>query len=121
YVTELHRRLVATGSPVSAVGCHPGVALTELMRHTPGASLLRPLARVLLNTPAQGAWPALQAATDPRAVSGGYYGSIGWREMRGPSGEAWRSPRSRDPELARRLWEVSIELTGIDPGLPPAA
>jgi NAD(P)-dependent dehydrogenase (short-subunit alcohol dehydrogenase family) len=120
FVTELHRRLVAAGSPVSAIGCHPGVALTDLMRHTPGASLLRPLAGLLLNTPAQAAWPALQAATDPRAVPGGYYGSSGWREMRGPSGEAWRSPRSRDPELARRLWEVSIALTGIDPGLPPA-
>jgi len=120
YLTELHRRLVAAGSPVSAIGCHPGVALTELMRHTPGAALLRPLGGLLLNTPAQGAWPALQAATDPRAMPGGYYGSTGWREMRGPSGEARRSPRSRDPGLARRLWDVSIELTGIDPGLPPA-
>lgn len=120
YVTELHRRLVAAGSPVSAIGCHPGVALTDLMRHTPGVSLLRPLARLVLNTPAQAAWPALQAAADPHAVAGGYYGSTGWREMRGPSGEAWRSPRSQDPALARRLWDVSIELTGIDPGLRPA-
>jgi hypothetical protein len=39
--------------------------------------------------------------------------------MSGPSGEAKRSPRSCDPELARRLWQVSIERTGIDPGLPP--
>jgi NAD(P)-dependent dehydrogenase (short-subunit alcohol dehydrogenase family) len=120
YVTELHRRLTAAHSPVTAIGCHPGVALTELMRHTPGASLLRPLAGRLLNTPAQAAWPALQAATDPHAVPGGYYGSTGWREMRGPSAEARRSPRSQDPELARRLWEVSVALTGIDPGLPSA-
>lgn len=120
YVTELHRRLTAAGSPVRAIGCHPGVALTELMRHTPGAALLRPLGGLLLNTPAEAAWPALQAATDPRAVPGGYYGASGWREMRGPSGEARRSPRSADPALARRLWDVSIALTGIDPGLPPA-
>ncbi len=72
FVAELHRRLVAAGSPVSAIGCHPGVAITDLMRHTPGASLLRPLAGLLLNTPAQAAWPALQAATDPRAEPGGY-------------------------------------------------
>ena len=120
YITELHRRLSAAHSPVSAVGCHPGVAPTDLMRHTPGASLLRPLAGRLFNTAAEAAWPALQAATDPHALPGGYYGSTGWREMRGPSGEAWRSPRSRDPALARRLWDISIALTGIDPGLPPA-
>ena len=120
FVTELHRRLVAAGSPVSAIGCHPGVAPTDLMRHTPGASLLLPITGVLFNTAAQAAWPALQAATDPRAEPGGYYGSTNWREMSGPSGEARRSARSRDPELARRLWDVSIALTGIDPGLPPA-
>ena len=120
YVTELHRRLTAARSPVSAIGCHPGVAPTELMRHTPGASLLLPLTGLLFNSPAQAAWPALQAATDPLAEPGGYYGSTGWREMSGPSGEARRSPRARDPELARRLWDVSVELTGIDPGLSPA-
>jgi hypothetical protein len=27
------------------------------------------------------------------------------------------SAASRDPELAERLWDLSIELTGVDPGL----
>jgi hypothetical protein len=40
--------------------------------------------------------------------------------MRGPSGPARRTPAARDPESARRLWDVSVALTGIDPGLAPA-
>lgn len=120
FVAELDRRLRAAGSPVSAIGCHPGVAKTELGRHTgPFKFLFEPVGWVL-NTAAMGAWPALQAATDPAAAPGGYYGSQGWREMRGASGEAVRSAMARDPELARRLWDVSIEMTGIDPNLAPA-
>lgn len=39
--------------------------------------------------------------------------------IRGVAGEAKRAPQAEDPALAKRLWEVSIAMTGIDPGLPP--
>ena len=26
---------------------------------------------------------------------------------------------SKDPALAKRLWDLSVELTGVDPGLNP--
>lgn len=29
-----------------------------------------------------------------------------------------RSAQAQDPLLAQRLWDVSIAMTGIDPGLP---
>jgi NAD(P)-dependent dehydrogenase (short-subunit alcohol dehydrogenase family) len=120
YAIELDRRLRAAGSPVIAVGCHPGVAASELSRHIPFAGMFAPLIGLVLNSPAQGAWPALQAATDPAVQGGDYYGSQGLDEMRGPSGMAKRSRHALDPAVGRRLWEVSVELTGIDPGLPPA-
>ncbi len=120
YVLELDKRLRAAGSSVIVAGCHPGVAASELMRHVPGGSVIAPLMGLFLNSAAQGAWPALQAATDPAVVSGDYYGSQGMGEMRGPSGKAKREPQALDADVARRLWEVSVELTGIDPGLPPA-
>lgn len=116
---ELDRRLRAAGSPVTALGCHPGVAATELMRHSGMFRIFTPLFGLLLNTAAMGAWPALQAATG-EVKPGGYYGPQNVVEMRGPSGEASRTKQAQDPELARRLWEVSIRMTGIDPGLPPA-
>lgn len=120
HMAELDRRLRAAGSPVSAMACHPGIAATELMRHSGIFRAATPLFGLLLNTAAQGAWPTLQAATDPAAQGGEYYGPQGWREMRGPSGAARRSKAATDPALARRLWDVSVELTGIDPGLAPA-
>jgi NAD(P)-dependent dehydrogenase (short-subunit alcohol dehydrogenase family) len=122
YAFELDRRLRAAGSPVMAVACHPGVAATELMRHAPAAArMFWPLVGWLLNTPEMGAWPALQAATDPAAQAGGYYGPQRRGEMRGPSGVAKRSAASPDPALARRLWDASVAMTGVDPALAPAA
>lgn len=120
HFAELDRRLRAAGSPVSALGCHPGVAATELMRHSGPFRVFMPLVGLLLNTAEQGAWPALQAATAADAVAGGYYGPRGLGEMRGASGPARRTAAASDPQLARRLWDVSVEMTGIDPGLAPA-
>jgi len=65
-----------------------------------------------------GAWPTLQAAT-ATVVPGGYYGPTGLGETRGPSGQASRTRQAEDRALARRLWDVSVAMTGIDPGLPP--
>jgi NAD(P)-dependent dehydrogenase (short-subunit alcohol dehydrogenase family) len=120
HFAELDRRLRAAGSPVIAVGCHPGIAATELMRHAGPFRVFTPMFGFLLNTAAMGAWPALQAATDPAVEPGGYYGPQGFNEMRGPSGMAKRTFRARDTALARRMWEISVGLTGVDPGLPPA-
>ncbi|WP_068071815.1 oxidoreductase [Novosphingobium lentum] len=118
FLFELDRRLKTSGSPVSAIGCHPGVSLTELARHYPPIlRTLSSLATPLLNPPAHAAWPTLQAATDPQAVAGGYHGPQGLADFRGPSGPAKRKPRATDPIAARRLWDLSIDLTGIDPGL----
>jgi NAD(P)-dependent dehydrogenase (short-subunit alcohol dehydrogenase family) len=117
---ELDRRLRSAGSPVSAFGCHPGVAATELMRHAGAFRIFTPLFGLLLNSAAQGAWPALQAAADPAAEPGGYYGPQRFGETSGRSGEAARTQQARDPQLAKRLWDISVELTGVEPGLAPA-
>ncbi|WP_342236911.1 oxidoreductase [Inquilinus sp. OTU3971] len=114
---ELDRRLRASGAPVTAVGCHPGVAATDLGRHMGALRILLPLVRLFLNSAAMGAWPALQAATGP-VIPGGYYGPTGFREFRGVSGEALQTAQAQDPGLARRLWDVSVAMTGIDPALP---
>ena len=120
HFAELDRRLRAAGSPVTAIGCHPGVAATELMRHAGPFRVFTPVFGLFLNSAAMGAWPALQAACDPASQPGGYYGPQGMGEMRGASGVAKRSAAARDPALAKRLWDVSVTMTGIDPGLAPA-
>lgn len=103
---------------MTAVGCHPGVASTELFRHVGFGRIITLLARPFINAAAMGAWPALQAATG-KITPGGYYGPLGFGGIRGPSGEASRAQQAENPELSLRLWNVSIAMTGIDPGLPP--
>src|SRR5207247_5488516 len=114
---ELDRRLRATKSPVTAVGVHPGVASTSLGRHMGPVQLAGPIVGLLLNSADKGAWPALLAATGP-VKPGGYYGPTGFGGIRGVAGEAKRAPQAEDPALAKRLWDVSIAMTRLDPGLP---
>ncbi|BBU63314.1 short-chain dehydrogenase [Methylosinus sp. C49] len=118
YLFELDRRLRIAGSSVTAAGCHPGFATTDLGRHMPGIGILWMLFRPFSNTPAMGAWPTLLAAAGP-AAPGEYYGPQGFREIKGSAGVARRAHQATDPELARRLWDVSIEMTDVDPCLPP--
>lgn len=115
---ELDRRLRAAGSSIRVVGCHPGIAMTDLPRHIFGGSVLKVVLGPLFNTPAMGAWPTLQAATG-NIDTGAYYGPQGFKDMRGASGPALRTPQATDPTLAVRLWDVSVEMTGVDPGLAP--
>jgi hypothetical protein len=80
--------------------------------------ILLPLVRMFVNTAATGAWPTLQAATGP-VSPGACFGPIGFREIRGVSVGASRSAQAVDLLPARRLWDVSVAMTGIDPGLAP--
>jgi NAD(P)-dependent dehydrogenase (short-subunit alcohol dehydrogenase family) len=116
---ELDRRLRAAKSPVTAIGVHPGVASTSLGRHMGLLQIAGPIVGLLLNSAGKGAWPALLAATS-KVKPGGYYGPTGFGGIRGVAGEARRAPHAEDAALAKRLWDVSIAMTGIDPGLPTA-
>jgi hypothetical protein len=60
-----------------------------------------------------GALPTLRAATDPNAIGGQYYGPDGFGQLRGYPKVVASSGQSHDAELARRLWTVSEELTGV--------
>ncbi|HEV2598268.1 oxidoreductase [Sphingopyxis sp.] len=118
HMFELDRRLSAAGRATQAIGCHPGVALTELTRHLPlPLRTMTPLAGPFFNSAAQGSWPTLQAATGARVQGGDYLGPQGLGEISGRSGPARATRTARDPKLARELWMRSIDLTGVDPGL----
>lgn len=117
FVFELDRRLRAASAPVTAVACHPGLVGSGLARNSWWGNTVMSLIGLLFATPAMGAWGALHAATGP-VKPGGYYGPTGVAGLRGPSGESSVSNDARNPQLATRLWDVSMEMTGIDPGLP---
>lgn len=98
FLSELDRRLRAAELRIMAVGCHPGTAATDIGRHVRLFQILIPLVGLLLNSAAMGAWPTLQASTGP-VRPGGYYGPIGFGDLRGPSGEVSLDPSAKDPAL----------------------
>src|SRR4029077_9904720 len=73
FTYELHRRLSGAATTTIAVAAHPGLASTELTRHTPPIAAFF-YARVMSQNAAMGALPVLRAATDPGVLAGQYYG-----------------------------------------------
>uniref|UniRef100_A0A5Q5BEV4 Short-chain dehydrogenase/reductase SDR n=2 Tax=unclassified Mycobacterium TaxID=2642494 RepID=A0A5Q5BEV4_MYCSS len=111
FTYELQRRLDTRDA--IAVAAHPGVSNTELMRHLHLPPVFNPLVGVLTQSPTMGALPTLRAATDPTVRGGQYFGPSGLGEIRGYPELVTSSAQSRDVDLARRLWTVSEELTGV--------
>jgi NAD(P)-dependent dehydrogenase (short-subunit alcohol dehydrogenase family) len=117
FAFELQRRLSATGSGVLSVAAHPGYADTHI--GVRGQTLQHRVVRLgnrLLAQPAEaGALPIVYAATMPDVRGGDYWGPDGLAEMRGAPRRVGASSRARDEELAARLWDRAVQLTGVDP------
>jgi NAD(P)-dependent dehydrogenase (short-subunit alcohol dehydrogenase family) len=115
FSSELQRRLAAAGSPLIATAAHPGYAATNLQFHTQRRALdLLSVAgnRLLAQSESDGALPTLYAAL-AEIPGDSYAGPSGRLELRGAPTLVGRSKAARDTEAARRLWEVSEELTGV--------
>jgi NAD(P)-dependent dehydrogenase (short-subunit alcohol dehydrogenase family) len=117
FALELQRRLRSAGAETWAVAAHPGASTTNLFS-TPGGFIAKrvisPLLRRLLFQPAErGALPILLAAVGRNAESGGYYGPMGFQEMKGEPGHAVIPRQALDEAAAARLWRLSEQLTGV--------
>ena len=115
FALELDRRLRAADSTVKSLAAHPGYAATNLQ--SAAAPLLDRLVMVAGNfivaqSAEMGTLPILYAATEPDLEGGMYIGPDGIGEQRGYPTPVAPSKAARDDETARRLWEVSEELTG---------
>jgi NAD(P)-dependent dehydrogenase (short-subunit alcohol dehydrogenase family) len=118
FAFELQRMAAARGLPLTSAAAHPGLAATRMLRNPEGIGanpLVRSFGPIVLKaiaqSPASGARSIVYAATV--AAPGSYVGPQHFRESRGPVGPARMSLLARDETLARRLWEVSEELTGL--------
>lgn len=115
HMYELDRRLRGARADAIALACHPGVAATNLMRFLPGpARYLMLPGRLFLNSAAEGAWPTLAAATSPKLDGGAYVGPSKRGETAGPASIAKSAARARDAGPAKRLWDMSTEMTGVE-------
>ena len=61
----------------------------------------------------KGALPQIYAATMPDVTGNDYWGPDGFLEQRGYPKKVGRTHRASDADAARRLWELSEELTGV--------
>jgi NAD(P)-dependent dehydrogenase (short-subunit alcohol dehydrogenase family) len=103
FTRELARRVPPPALTANAL--HPGVVATEILLG--GWEPLR-LFKRFMRTPEQGARTVVYLASSPEVagVTGGYF-----KDER----PARVSPKALDDDAARRLWEISEQLTGLRP------
>jgi retinol dehydrogenase 12 len=106
FTRELSRRL--GGSGVHSYALHPGVVASDAWRRIPWP--FRSIMKLTMISNEDGAKTSIYCATSPEVADhdGRYYDEC--REKR-------PLPLAEDAELARRLWQKSVEWTGAD--LPP--
>jgi NAD(P)-dependent dehydrogenase (short-subunit alcohol dehydrogenase family) len=109
FTYELARRLEGTGITVNCV--HPGIIHTNLLRNF--SSVLNLLFHAFgrfFKHPREGADTPVYMATAPElaVVTGKYFK---YRDTLGTS------EISYDHDVQRRLWEASLELTGVEPAI----
>lgn len=118
FTFELQRRLEETDANTITVACHPGGTDTDLGRHMPPLfnAWIKPMASMMLNSSAEGALPTLMAATDD--VRGGeYFGPRGFMEIVRSAKRVQSTPQARSATDAARLWDISVQMTGIQPDI----
>ncbi|MEH0400829.1 oxidoreductase [[Kitasatospora] papulosa] len=114
FAAELQRRPTRAGSLVISTAAHPGISTTNLMRAEEkpylGFRVEKVLVALVAQSAEEGALPTPYAANadlpgDSCAGPDRLWG------MRGAPAPVGRSARARDGSAARRLWEVSEDLT----------
>ncbi len=125
FALELSRRSEAGGWGITSSLSHPGVAPTSLLTARPETGrtadgleirMIRALSRfgVLVGTPETAALPALLAATADSAPGDlRLYGPSGPGDLRGRPAEQKLWARLRSDAEARRVWDVSQEMTDV--------
>jgi hypothetical protein len=101
---------------VKSLAAHPGYATTNLQSAAAPAFdrvVMKMTDAVVGQSGEMGALPVLYAATEPGLEGGTYAGPDGIGEQRGHPKIVSPNRVARDEGSARRLWDVSEELTGV--------
>jgi NAD(P)-dependent dehydrogenase (short-subunit alcohol dehydrogenase family) len=116
FTYELDRRFKKANINAIAVAAHPGPTHTELGRSRFTKTIrigLFPIFKMITHSAAMGALPSIRASVDPEVKGADYYGPGGRGQRTGHPVKVESNEASHDMEDARRLWQVSEELTGI--------
>jgi NAD(P)-dependent dehydrogenase (short-subunit alcohol dehydrogenase family) len=110
FTYELQRWAKRHDLPLTVAAAHPGWTSTNLQRESWSARVVGPLFAM---KPIGGALPTLYAATSPDAEPGAYYGPDGVLGWTGAPTKVKSNARSHDEEVAKKLWQLSEELTDV--------
>lgn len=110
FTFELNRRLQDKGANPLAASSHPGWSDTGLMRHS---GPIEWLAHLIAQDQKMGVLPTLYAALAEDVNPGDYIGPAGFLKIRGYPERMEPARRTKDRDIAARLWEISEELTGV--------
>jgi len=120
FINEIERRRLREKWNFISIAAHPGWANTNLQKVGPmmagrsfQAKAMIATSALLAQTPLEGAYPVLAAATYPNILGASYLGPRGLGEMRGTPKFTHGKALAYDQTLAKNLWEVSEELTGV--------
>ncbi|MEO8970443.1 MAG: oxidoreductase [Ktedonobacteraceae bacterium] len=118
FAFELQRRLKRAGVDTISVAAHPGFSHTSL-QSTSATEANAAIEHLMYSfyggqSAAMGALPQLYAATAPYIFGGEYIGPDGLFGLSGYPKKVRASKKAYDEQVAARLWEVSVELTGVD-------
>jgi NAD(P)-dependent dehydrogenase (short-subunit alcohol dehydrogenase family) len=116
FAYELQRFFETQNIDAISVVAHPGVAPTNLANHTMSflvQSLVRPMARLLLQRVRIGALAQLRAAVDADVKGADFYGPCGKGEWRGAPVLVQSNDLSHDEDIAKQLWQYSEKVIGF--------
>lgn len=117
-IYELQDRLEKAGKmEVKAYACHPGSSRTSLIA-TSGSFMMKIIFGLMklspLTQPAEnGAYPELMCATEEDLDQKAFYGPTGRNNWVGPVGAHPIKPHAKDKAIAKKLWDLSEEATGV--------
>ncbi|XP_040916544.1 retinol dehydrogenase 12 [Toxotes jaculatrix] len=105
FARELARRLKGTNVTVNSV--HPGTVNSDLTRHSTLMMIFMTVFSMFIKTPREGAQTSIYCAVAEEldSVTGKHFSDCA---------PAFVAPQGRSEETARRLWDISCELLGIE-------
>ncbi len=109
---ELERHLRKINAQTISLASHPGVSITNIIRHSSKIRLLliKILDKIFLPSPEKASLTTIKAATDKDAKANFYYAPSGFLQIKGSPKIVPSPPLARREDLAKSLWDLSKTL-----------
>lgn len=124
FAYQLHRNSIGAGVAMRSMACHPGWAASQLLaprarntQHRASVAGLRAVGAIVAQ-PARAGASSLLYASGADIPSGTYLGPSRWGKTRGPVKSQKSSDDSQNADAARLLWDLSVELAGVEYRFP---